>query len=107
MAPPRASRPATPSRPDTPATPATLHTIEMAKLTLGDIEDIEELTGRTAAEVEALFASGSVPIKVLRALVYVAMRGADPTLTFEGARKFRLSDFTISAEPVDPTNAAG
>lgn len=83
-------------------------------LTVGDLEDIEEMSGMSFDDIMGHLTSGKVgaggkvgvPIKVLKALVFVVYRAADPAFTVEDARKVRVSELEVVLSEPDPTGPA-
>lgn len=72
-------------------------TIDVSTLTIGDLEDIEDIAGPEA--VDALQTPGARrPMRLVRALAYIAARRADPSLTPEGARDILVSDLVGEAQ---------
>lgn len=78
--------------------------------TVGDLEDFEEITGQPLAELIATFekAKGTVlpPAKVLKALVFLVKRSANPDFKIEDARNVKVGEIIMDYSPVDPTTAA-
>ncbi len=83
-------------------------------LTVGDLEDIEEITGIGIDDVMAALTTGKVgangtigvPIKVLKALVFVVYRASDPAFTLDDARKVRVTELEVVLAEPDPTEPA-
>jgi hypothetical protein len=82
-------------------------------ITVGDMEDIEEITGESFEDViEKLSAGGDklrVPLKVIKAIVFVVKRQSDPDFTLDQARRVKFSELELELEgaPADPTSPAG
>jgi hypothetical protein len=84
-------------------------------LTIGDLEDIEEMTGVAFDEIMGLLISGKVgengklgiPLKILKALVFIVYRSSDPGFTVEDARKVRVSELEVVLSEPDPTGPNG
>lgn len=87
----------------------------VADITVGDMEDIEEITGEPFEDViEKLSAGGEngklrVPLKVIKAIVFVVKRQSDPDFTLEQARRVKFSELELELEGAasDPTPPAG
>ena len=83
-------------------------------LTVGDLEDIEELTGMAFDEIMEMLTRGEVgkggriglPLKVLKALVFVIYRAGDPAFTIDDARKVKVSELEVVLSEPDPTGPA-
>ena len=83
-------------------------------LTVGDLEDIEEITGLSFDEIMAMLTSGKVgengtiglPLKVLKALVFVIYRAGQPDFTLDDARKVKVSELEVVLAEPDPTEPA-
>ena len=83
-------------------------------LTVGDLEDIEEITGMSFDDIMDMLTSDKVgengkiglPLKVLKALVFVVYRAADPEFTMDDARKVRVSELEVVLSEPDPTGPA-
>jgi hypothetical protein len=90
-------------------------------MTIGDLEDFQDLTGETIERAfspkyvldengEKTYDDKGRPLKdvyvgpkVLKALIFLSERRANPDFTLDDARKVKVSDLEIvSAEP-DPT----
>lgn len=65
--------------------------VNLDDLTLGEVEDVEDLTGLSLAAISQHLSSGSPPMKVLRALIFVTLRRDHPDLAFEETRDIKLS----------------
>lgn len=83
-------------------------------ITVGDMEDIEDISGQTFAEiVDALqkptTGAGvvNVPIKVLKAIVYIAYRRDNPDFTLDDARNIKVSELELVMAEADPTEPPG
>ena len=84
-------------------------------LTVGDLEDIEEITGLSFDEIMDMLTSDKVgengkiglPLKVLKALVFVIYRAGDSEFTIEDARKVKVSELEVVLSEPDPTEPAG
>lgn len=55
-------------------------TINLASLTLGEVEELEERIGVPAGE---LMLHKPLPMKAIRAMVYLQLRREDPSVTWE------------------------
>lgn len=95
----------------TDLTPSEPVRLDFNRLTIGDMEDFETMTGQPFQETMegvAANASASVPVKILKAIVFLCKRLDDPDFKMTDARKVRVSELVIDmggAEP-DPTAAA-
>lgn len=69
------------------------------ELELGDIEDFEELSGVPLASITR---ESGLPIKAVRALIYVLKRHDDPEYTFEDARHIKFHEM---GDILNPTPA--
>ena len=69
--------------------------IDVNDLTLGEVEFFEEQSGLTLADLQA----GQLTTKAVIALVCVTKRRDDPAYTMDDARKVKMSDFEVSADP--------
>jgi hypothetical protein len=82
-------------------------------ITVGDMEDLEEITGKSFGELMDLLGNAesggtmSIPIKVLKALVFIIGRQTDPGYTLEQARKVKVTELELVLAEPDPTEAAG
>lgn len=83
-------------------------------ITVGDMEDIEEIAGKSFAEiVDALRAPTTdggivnMPIKVLKAIVFVVYRRGNPEFTIDDARKVKVSELELVMAEPDPTEPPG
>ena len=83
------------------------------EITVGDLEDFEDITGRPLEEVLAEFRdrkpedTSLPPLKVLKAIIFLAKRHEDPAFTAAMARDVKISELEIVPIGVDPTVAAG
>lgn len=82
-------------------------------LTVGDLEDLEEISGMGFDELLGKLSSAGengrigLPLKVLKALVFVVYRAENPSFTLEDARKVRVSELEVVLANGDPTEPAG
>lgn len=82
------------------------------RITVGDMEDLEEITGRPFSDLIELLGKAesggklSIPIKVLKALVFIIYRQENPDFTIEDARKVKVTELEIVLEESRPTEAA-
>lgn len=80
-------------------------------ITVGDMEDIEEATGKPFGEIinqlTSTNGSLSVPVKTLKALVWIIYRQEHPDFTLDDARKIKVSELELVLTEPDPTEAAG
>lgn len=84
-------------------------------ITVGDMEDIEEITGESFEDViDKLSAGGEggklrVPLKVIKAIVFVVKRQGDPNFTIDQARSVKFSELELELEggAADPPAPAG
>lgn len=83
-------------------------------ITVGDMEDIEEIAGMSFAEIVELLKdpvgeSGmiKVPIKVLKAVVFVIYRRDNPDFTIEDTRKIKVTELELVLAEPDPTEPPG
>lgn len=82
------------------------------RITVGDMEDLEEITGLSFGELLDALGSAdnggtlNIPIKVLKALVYVIYRQENPDFTLDDARKVRVTELELVLEEPRPTEAA-
>jgi hypothetical protein len=75
-------------------------------LTFEDMELIEEMSGSALSDFPAFGGSGKVTTKMLKALVFVAMRKDDPTVTVEDVNKLRISA-VFNATPLEEESPKG
>lgn len=87
-------------------------------LTLGDLDDFEQVSGQSLDRVVEAFAGGGesalsgLPMKSVMALLWIAGRQSDPTLTFEQIRATPIAELSdleveVAAETTaDPTSAS-
>lgn len=83
-------------------------------ITVGDMEDIEEITGEPFEDVIDKLTGGEegklrVPLKVIKAIVFVVKRQSDPDFTLDQARRVKFSELELELEggSADPTPPAG
>ena len=78
------------------------------ELTIGDLEDFESITGQTFESLRP-GKDGSVAMdaKMLKALVFIVKRRADPAFTLDDARDVRVTELEVVPVRKDPTPAAG
>ena len=72
--------------------------------TVGEVEDLEEATGYSLQGLARVLGSGDLPMKVLKALVWVVRRRSEPEFTLDDVRALRLSEieFAGAAETDEP-----
>lgn len=81
-------------------------------ITVGDMEDLEEITGTPFGELLDLLGKAesggtmSIPIKVLKALVFIIYRQDNPDFTLDDARKVKVTELELVLEEPRPTEAA-
>lgn len=75
--------------------------INLDDFTIGELEEIEEIGGVPFSSI----GEGNLPIKAIKALVFVVKRRDDPAFTIEDAAKVKVTEFTVTAE-TGPTDAA-
>lgn len=63
--------------------------LDIETLTLNEIEELEDLSGRS---VDVLMEVGTPKGKVLKALVYIAMKRTNPDITLEEAGNIPMSE---------------
>lgn len=82
-------------------------------ITIGDMEDIEDITGKSFDDILTLITSRSdadtigIPVKVLKALVFVMRRHDDENFTVADAAKVRVSELQVLLAEPDPPVPAG
>lgn len=84
-------------------------------LTVGDLEDVEEMTDMSFDDILGLLTSGKVgtngklgiPIKILKALVFVIYRADNPDFSMDDARKVKVGELEVVLSEPDPTEPAG
>jgi hypothetical protein len=83
-------------------------------ITVGDMEDIEEIAGKSFAEIVELLKAPTteggminVPIKVLKAVVFVIYRQGNPDFTLDDARKVKVTELELVMSEPDPTEPPG
>ena len=82
-------------------------------ITVGDMEDLEDITGMPFGNLLDLLAKAesggtmSIPIKVLKALVFIVYRQDNPEFTIDDARKVKVTELELVLEEPGPTEAAG
>ena len=69
--------------------------IDVNDLTLGEVEFFEEESGLTLNDLQ----DGSMNSKAIIALVCVVERRKNPEYTMDDARKVKLSEFSVGADP--------
>lgn len=84
-------------------------TLDLNTLTFGDVEDLEETSGMSYDEIEKHVKDGAnPPLKLAKALLWVALRQHNPDLTLDDIRSLKLHDLgelNITAGEVPPTGA--
>jgi len=76
------------------------------------MEDIERIAGQSFAEILDLLTASSeggrlnVPIKVLKAVVFVVHRQDNPQFTEDDARNVKISELQVVLSEPDPTPPA-
>ena len=81
-------------------------------ITVGDMEDVEEITGLPFGKVVELLGSAesggtmAIPIKVLKALIFIIYRHDNPDFTLADARKVKVTELELVLEEPRPTEAA-
>ena len=82
------------------------------EITVGDMEDLEDITGLPFGEVLDMLTKAepagtmSIPIKVLKALVFIIYRQDNPEFTIADARKVKVTELELVLEEPGPTEAA-
>jgi hypothetical protein len=69
-------------------------------LTFDDMELIEEMSGTPLSDFPSFGGTGKVTSKMLKALVFVALRKTDPETTLEDVGKLKLSA-VFNASPLE------
>lgn len=68
-------------------------TLNLDDLTLGDIEDLEEASGMSYDDISKHIKDGAnPPLKLAKALLWVAARHQDATTTLDDIRNVKLTD---------------
>jgi hypothetical protein len=67
--------------------------------TIGEMEEFEDLTGHSIAK---LYTTGEMPLRALRALLYINRRRTDPAVTFDGLKDVKLSELSDMLEGLRP-----
>ena len=62
------------------------------EVTLGDIEDFEEMSGLDWDDLD--FSGGNIPMKALKALIFIMKRQNDPNVTVADIRKITVREMT-------------
>ena len=75
--------------------------LDVNRFTLAELEDLEEATGLTFTKLGEVLAAGDYSIKLLRAVVWILRRRAEPDYTLEHARSLSLSDIAFEAAPTN------
>lgn len=75
--------------------------VRLDDLTIGDLEDIEQLSGATLQDIT----EGRMNAAAVAALVFVSERREHPEFTIEDARKVRMVDVGIDANPTKARRA--
>lgn len=70
-------------------------TIDVNDLELGEVEFFEEESGLTLGDLQ----SGVMTTKAIVALVCVIKRRDNPDFSMDDARKVKLSEFNLEADP--------
>lgn len=82
------------------------------RITVGDMEDLEEITGLAFGDLLDMLGKAesggtmSIPIKVLKGLVFIVYRQDNPDFTVADARKVKVSELVLELEEPRPTEAA-
>ncbi len=69
-------------------------TIDLDDLTLGDMADLEDVSGLSLSGLNLK----KPPLKLMPALVWIQLRRADPSYTYEQARAIKLTDLEVAGD---------
>lgn len=82
--------------------------IDVNSFTVGDLEDLEEHTGEPFEETFRKFEKGSIDLKALKVIVWIAGRKEDPEFKLEQARDVEIAKVDVQGlQQARPTRAAG
>lgn len=78
----------------------TKYEFDDARITFAEARQVEKVTGRTMAEIGR--AGGGEDITTLQAMIWVAMKRADPTLRFSDLDDMAMGDLEMIPEDDEP-----
>lgn len=78
--------------------------LDFDEFTIGDLEDLETISGLAFDQIE--WNTERLPVKVLKALVYISQRKIDSSFTVEDAARVKISEVKPAAENPTPGDAS-
>lgn len=76
--------------------------IDVNDLTLGEVEFFEQESGLSLGDLQ----DGKMTAKAVIALVCLVKRRTEPDFTMDDARKVKLSEFDVTADPTTAEDAS-